>query len=95
MAATQKRTGGDSTPAKGGKRTAAPSAKGKNTAGSRSATPAPLAPRPYRREVGAAVCLLLAIFSAFGYFNMKAIFKQIFQEVTEKYLTTNFSSLER
>ena len=36
------------------------------------------APRPVRREVGAVVCLLLAIFSAFGYFHVQAIFIDVF-----------------
>ena len=30
--------------------------------------------QPFRREVGAVACLLLAVFSALGYFNMQAIF---------------------
>ena len=34
--------------------------------------------RPYRREVGAVVCLLLAFFSAFGYFNVHALFIDFF-----------------
>ena len=36
------------------------------------------APKPFRREVGALVCLLLAIFAAFGYFHMKALFIDLF-----------------
>ena len=35
-------------------------------------------PKPFRREVGALVCLLLAIFAAFGYFHMKALFIDLF-----------------
>ncbi len=34
--------------------------------------------QPIRREVWAFVCLLLAVFSAFGYFNIKAIFIDLF-----------------
>ncbi|MEA4932778.1 MAG: DNA translocase FtsK, partial [Lawsonibacter sp.] len=36
------------------------------------------APRPFRREAGAVVCLLLAIFASFGYFHMEAIFIDFF-----------------
>ena len=36
------------------------------------------APRPVRREVGAVVCLLLAIFAALGYFHVQAIFIDFF-----------------
>ena len=63
----------------GGKRAA--SGKGRTTAsssrssGSRKKAPAP---KPVRREVGAVVCLLLAIFSAFGYFHIQAIFIDFF-----------------
>lgn len=34
--------------------------------------------KPFRREAGAVICLLLAIFSAFGYFHMKALFIDFF-----------------
>ncbi len=39
---------------------------------------APAASKPFRREAGALVCLLLAIFSAFGYFNIRAPFIDLF-----------------
>ena len=67
MAATQKKSAG-------GRRTASP---GTRTAsrGARSKAPAP---KPVRREVGALVCLLLAIFSAFGYFHIEALFIDVF-----------------
>ena len=72
--ATQKKTGGSRTASSGGRR-AAPSSKGKSSSKGRQAPP----PRqPYRREIGAVVCLLLAIFSSFGYFNMEAIFIDLF-----------------
>lgn len=35
-------------------------------------------PKPLRREIGALVCLLLAIFAAFGYFKIDAIFITFF-----------------
>lgn len=50
-------------------------ASGSRAAGSRKKAPAP---RPIRREVGAVACLLLAIFSAFGYFHIQAIFIDFF-----------------
>ncbi len=34
--------------------------------------------KPFRREVGAVVCLLLAFFAAFGYFNVHALFIDFF-----------------
>ena len=67
MAATQKKSAG-------GRRTASP---GTRTA-SRSARSKAPAPKPVRREVGALVCLLLAIFSAFGYFHIEALFIDVF-----------------
>ncbi|WP_130868635.1 FtsK/SpoIIIE family DNA translocase [Intestinimonas massiliensis (ex Afouda et al. 2020)] len=62
----------------GGKRTA--SGKSRSTSSSRSSSSRKKtsAPRPVRREVGAVVCLLLAIFSAFGYFHIQAIFIDFF-----------------
>ncbi|MGN8897970.1 DNA translocase FtsK 4TM domain-containing protein [Flavonifractor sp. HCP28S3_F3] len=62
----------------GGKRTASGKGRSSSSArssGSRKKTPAP---KPVRREVGAVVCLLLAIFSAFGYFHIQAIFIDFF-----------------
>jgi len=74
MATTQKKSGSRraSAPA-GGK--AKPSSKAKSGGKGKSAPPAP---RPYRREVGAVVCLLLAVFAAIGYFPMEAIFIDFF-----------------
>ena len=72
MARTQSKSGGGRS-SSGGRRT---SASGGKRASSRKST-AP-APRPFRREAGAAVCLLLAVFSAFGYFHMEAIFIDFF-----------------
>ena len=73
MATTQKKTSG------GGKRTSTSGGKGKSSSsrggGNRSAKPAG---RPIRREVGAAVCLVLALFSAFGYFDVQALFIDFF-----------------
>lgn len=64
MATAQKKTGGRQAPASN--RTS--SAKGKSAkAGAKSA------PRPVRRGVGAVVCLVLAFFAAFGYFNVDAL----------------------
>ena len=74
MATAQKKsTGGKRTSASAGKRTGA---AGKSAAAGRKK--AASQPRPIRREVGAAVCFLLAIFAAFGYFNVHAIFIDFF-----------------
>ena len=72
--ATQKKTGGSRTAAgrsssRTGERRAAP--KGKSGSQGRQA-------QPYRREAGAVVCLLLAVFAGLGYFNMEAIFIDLF-----------------
>ena len=61
-----------------GKRTASGKGRSSSSArssGSRKKSPAP---KPVRREVGAVICLLLAIFSAFGYFHIQAIFIDFF-----------------
>jgi len=77
MAATQKKTAGGKRPAPAG------STPGKRTSqaprsgsGGRKKSPPP--PRPIRREVGAVICLLLALFAAFGYFHIEAIFIDFF-----------------
>ncbi len=57
------------------------SPSGGRNASSRSAgnrRKAPSGPRPIRREIGALACLLLAVFAAFGYFNVEAIFIDFF-----------------
>ena len=55
------------------------SSGGKRTSSqSRASSRKKPAPKPIRREVGAVVCLLLAIFSAFGYFHIQAIFIDFF-----------------
>ena len=73
MASTRKKTGGGSRAASTSKSKGSKSSK----SSARSRTSAP-APRPFRREAGAVVCLLLAVFAAFGYFNLKAIFIDFF-----------------
>ena len=77
--ATQKKAGG-SRAASGGSRSSGPGGRrtapsSKSRSSSRRQEPAP---RPYRRELGAVACLLLAIFASFGYFNMQAIFIDLF-----------------
>ena len=81
MASTQKKTsnsgGGDrrsaSNSAKnGGKRASTPSqSKGRASSASKGRSSHRSAPprKPYRREVGGAVCLLMALFGAIGYFK--------------------------
>ncbi|MBD5118932.1 MAG: DNA translocase FtsK [Clostridiales bacterium] len=79
MASTQKRTsssGGGSrsrsssstSSNSGGKRTSSGSSRSSTSKGRSSRKSAP-AKKPYRREVGGAVCLLLALFGAIGYFK--------------------------
>ena len=78
MATTQKKTGGSrSASSAGGKRTTTASGSSRAKSGGKGKTAQP-APRPFRREVGAAICLLLAIFASFGYFNVEAIFIEFF-----------------
>ncbi|MBM6924764.1 DNA translocase FtsK [Pseudoflavonifractor phocaeensis] len=72
MATAQKKTSGGKRTASSGRK---PTAKRASTANSRSKKSAP---RPVRREVGAVVCLLLAIFAALGYFHIQAIFIDFF-----------------
>ena len=69
MATAQKKnTGGKRAASTGRSSSSRGGGKGKKSAAS----------RPIRREVGAVVCLLLAIFSAFGYFHVEAIFIDFF-----------------
>ena len=71
MAATQKKTGARQSAAKTAPKKKASSSRG----GSRTAAKQPKStPRPVRREAGAFLCLLLAIFAAFGCFHIQAIF---------------------
>ncbi len=97
--ATQKRAGGRSTASGGsrasssrsrasssGGRRAAP-AKGKSGGGRSRQEPVR---QPYRREIGAIVCFLLAIFAAFGYFNMKALFIDLFCNLLKSLLGYGF-----
>ena len=73
----KKTTGGKRTASPGGKKSGSGSSAAKKSGGSRSRSTAPQ-PKPIRREVGAVVCLLLAFFAAFGYFNIQAIFIDLF-----------------
>ena len=76
MATSQKKTGGSrsASSSSGGRRTASSSSKSKSgSSRSRKQPPAP-AHRPFRREVGAGICLLLAIFTIFGCFHIQALF---------------------
>ena len=76
MATTQRKSGGSRTAtgksrsSSGGGRRTAP-AQSRSSSGRRASPP----PRqPFRREAGAVVCLLLAIFALFGYFHKEALF---------------------
>ena len=71
MATTQKKTSAN---------TRKPSGSSSRSGGSRSGSSRKKAPevKPIRREIGALVCLLLAVFSALGYFQVEAIFIDFF-----------------
>ena len=71
MPATQKKTGTGKAKPTSAKGKTAP--KSGNQSTTKRKTKPPKKP-PIYREVGAVICLLLAIFSALGYFNSKAIF---------------------
>ena len=75
--ATQKKTGG-SRAASGVSRSSSNSGGRRAAAPGKSRKQAPPPRQPYRREIGAVVCLLLAIFAGLGYFNMEAIFIDLF-----------------
>ena len=82
MATTQKKSGGKRVASSGGKRTASTSGKSNKTKSSSSgrgkSQSAKQQQRPIRREVWAFVCLMLALFSTFGYFHVEAIFIDLF-----------------
>ena len=84
MAETKKNTaGGKRTSTGTSARAASASGRAKSGSGTRAAQSgkgkAPeKQPRPFRREVGAVVCLLLAFFAAFGYFDVHALFIDFF-----------------
>ena len=71
MASSQKKTGGGRTRTSTGGKRSASSSKGRS--GARRSQPARKS-RPIRRELGGVVCFLLAIFTAFGYFNTEGLF---------------------
>ena len=78
MASTQKKSSGkrNTTSAKKTGRPASSASQPAQRSSGRSRQTA--ANRPIRREVGAAVCLVLALFSAFGYFSIKGLFIDYF-----------------
>ena len=75
----------------GGKRTASTVNKSTSTArkttssasGSGKRSTQKQQPRPIRREVGAVVCLILAVFAALGYFQLDGIFINFFCHLLE------------
>ncbi|SBW04261.1 FtsK/SpoIIIE family protein [uncultured Eubacteriales bacterium] len=79
MATAQKKTGSRQAPAK---RTS--STKGK------SAKSAKKAPRPVRRGVGAVICLVLAFFAVFGYFDVDALFINFYCKILKGILGYGF-----
>ena len=81
MATTQKKKGGSRAASSGGRRTASSSSSSRSrssTSGSRKKQPPQPAHQPFRREIGAVACLLLALFSALGCFHIEALFIDFF-----------------
>ncbi|MGN1003554.1 MAG: DNA translocase FtsK [Oscillospiraceae bacterium] len=81
MAETKKKsTGGTRTSSSASSRSGASSSRstGSRTAQSSKKKASTKQSRPVRREVGAVVCLLLAFFAAFGYFDIHALFIDFF-----------------
>ena len=81
MATTQKKKGGSRAASSGGRRTASSSSSSRSrssTSGSRKKQPPQPAHQPFRREIGAVACLLLALFSALGFFHIEALFIDFF-----------------
>ena len=85
-ASQQKKKGGSRAQSSSGGRRTAPSKSGGR---SRKAAPQPAA-RPFRREVGAVVCFLLAIFASFGYFHKQAVFIDLFCDLLKSLLGYGF-----
>ena len=77
--ATQKKSSTSRKTSTTGKRktTSSSSSRSKKPASGKGRSSQP-AHKPFRREAGAVICLLLAIFSAFGYFHMDALFINFF-----------------
>ena len=77
--ATQKKSSTSRKTSSAGKRktTSSSSSRSKKPASGKGRSSSS-ANKPFRREAGAVICLLLAIFSAFGYFHMKALFIDFF-----------------
>ena len=77
--ATQKKSSTSRKTSTAGKRktTSSSSSRSKKPASGKGRSSQP-AHKPFRREAGAVICLLLAIFSAFGYFHMEALFIDFF-----------------
>ena len=80
MAATQKKTSGGKRASTSASASRTSSGRTSSASGSRSSgtKKTQTNPRPYRREVGAVICLLLAFFAAFGYFSVHALFIDFF-----------------
>ncbi|MCI8651981.1 MAG: DNA translocase FtsK [Oscillospiraceae bacterium] len=74
MATTQKKPNAASPRKTGSARSSSASSRSSSASGRKKAPE----PKPIRREVGALVCLLLAVFSALGYFRVEAIFIDFF-----------------
>ena len=69
---------GKSASSRSGSRTGKSSSSRSRTSSARTTRRKKEQPKPLRREIGALVCLLLAIFAAFGYFKIDAVFITFF-----------------
>ncbi len=78
MATTQKKKGGSRAASSGGRRTASSSSSSRSRSSTSKKQPPQPAHQPFRREIGAVACLLLALFSALGYFHIEALFIDFF-----------------
>ncbi len=73
------RSGSGGTSRSGSRSRTSSAAKGRTRSGQKKKAQ----PKPLRREIGALVCLLLAIFAAFGYFHIEAVFITFFCNLTK------------
>ncbi|WP_253290764.1 DNA translocase FtsK [Pseudoflavonifractor sp. MSJ-37] len=82
--APKKTSGGKRSASSSGKRTASSgTSRTRSGGGGSRKKPSAPAPRPFRREVGALVCLLLAVFAALGYFHVQALFIDFFGKLAK------------
>lgn len=89
MATQKKNEGSRGASNRGSRSSRSASGGGSRSRGGARSRPEP-ARRPIRREAGAVACLLLAVFSALGYFHMEAIFISWFCDLLKGLLGYGF-----